>query len=100
MLQSVALLRGSKRGQLPPSLSKTVSEIHPDPLRFIFEGWGIPPRSRSSCGWSINFFSTASVRHLIVDGSVLKLLSKVVAGLPSEVAKLKLNPETHCSGVR
>ena len=31
---------GGKRGQLPPSLSKTVSEIRPDPLRFIFEGWG------------------------------------------------------------
>ena len=33
---------GGKRGQLPPSLSKTVSEIRPDPLRFIFEGWSIP----------------------------------------------------------
>ena len=43
MLLSVASLRGGKGGQLPPSLPKTVSEIRPDPLRFIFEGWGYPP---------------------------------------------------------
>jgi hypothetical protein len=67
---------GQEGATAPPSLSKTVSEIRPDPLRFIFEGWGRPtPRYRSSCGWSIillhNFFPTASVRHLIVDGMVL-----------------------------
>ena len=42
-LQTVASLRGARGGNFPPSLSKTVSEIRPDPLRFVFEGWGGVP---------------------------------------------------------
>ena len=73
---SVATGRG-KEGKLPPSLSKTVSEIRPDPLRFIFEGWGtsldldLPAAGLLFCFVKHNFFPTASVRHLIVNAMVL-----------------------------